>query len=569
MSRARARASCSSDDSGRCTSSQKLARSVIHAAPGTRLTNPGHPSRLLPGQLFLPVKEPFAITKETYSINDIDIGKLYHRTFKFPLPVLPSLGLVVCCHGQVGSLIKNENKPTAHEILWEYLAQCLAANGFVVASIRHFLPPGKPDDPAPPPGAIVARDQFLKHIAFLIGESEDNGNIAAKFKLFGKPLALVGASEGASGAILAAQRISQFAIPTIVSFVNAVIALAPTDKNTSGNYTEALLVLQGTHDGDAPVGAQSIVSYEKANPASSKFFMWMHGANHIRMLDTANAGDEGITKTSLTDPDTQITSISQHFIVKNYAFGFLKWRMTGDPQYRPLFIGDGSLDFKNSGEPAVQSDNSKGLMRVFPRYDASNQYLCEPEDIGLVTFNDMFQVISGGTRIASIPGSPAKYQALQLFTVIDGVKKGLFGEQATKGFWLAWDKTKKPKPVVQIPSNIVGTPEVVEFQAVLADKTNPKTGLALPTQITFSANGKSGNSKVILVNIPAPLVMKGLSLGVPITRAVLSTIRIPLALYELPPGATVTSLRLNFYAASASSGRIGLAEFRTGKILVP
>jgi hypothetical protein len=498
------------------------------------------PSFLLPGTQFDLVTTTGGIKKEPYTTNASEKGLLYSKSLFFPQ--LPSSGLVLCCHGQIGSIPDD----TAYQFIWEFLAKALAVNNFIVASIRHNNV-----------GADKARDQFLEHVEFLLDEKDPVKNPAVKFNLQGRPVALIGQSEGGTGAIMAAIRISEFATSNVLTFVRAVVALAPsTSSNFQKTYTDALLTLQGTHDGDEPKGAGSLVAYEYALPAESKHFCWIHGANHIRMLDTKNAVDK--FDKFPDDGNTSIKSSTQHLIVQNYVTAFLRWKMANATQFRPLFIGDGSFKFSSSADMDVISDIQKGLLRVSPRYDFSgfqSKQLTAPSKF---VFTHFFQ---NGDEITV--QKPAKFDSLRNLTT----DLSLF-HQETPGFLVEWDRSKLTKPSISIPVDagvMLGNPKFIEFHAVLAHALSNPDHLSLPIFLWLQfPNQPPFLSSPVFVNIFSPLLMKSPSQppGTTWTRYVPGTIRIPLANWKIPPGAKILMLVLNFGLSSALSGRIVLTGFR-------
>lgn len=490
------------------------------------------PQFLLPGNS-IPLVTVAGIgltSKKPYTINSLDKGVVYFRS---PLP--NNKGLIVCCHGRLGDASLDQAYVTA----WELLARFLAADGYVVASIRHLGD-----------GPDKSRDHFLTHILHLIGESDEVKNPAAKLKLFGKPLVLIGQSEGGAGAGAAAQRITDFAISPVATFVNAVIGLAPSSLKNFGSYADSVLTLQGTHDGDEPAGARSIIPYEHAMPFTSKHFIWIHGANHINMLNF-NTFDP--FNTFPKDNSTKIQSQTQHLIVQNYVVGFIRWKLAGQQIYRSAFIGDGEFDFMSSLDPLVQGDIQKGLLRVFPRY-------AQPQPLLLATTTQISFIKLFQAGIPITAQNPALFQPLKNFGT-----DLMFDSQLTGGFVVEWNSDDKPGSEIIVPCKF-DKPKFIEFDATLAhSSTNPKDGLTLPTSlILFEENVGFGESAPVMVVIPPPLIMKtsGPTPGTIWTRAVSSTIRIPLSLYKITSAQLVKALILHLGDSASSSGRIAVSAFR-------
>ena len=292
---------------------------------------------VLPGVSVALVKTTILFKKEQYFINadsceddDTDCGVIYSKPIPGPTD---NRGLVICCHGKLG----NEAPGEQYFDVFETLARCLVANGFVVASIRHRKT-----------GRDNAAKQFLTHTSFLLGESESTKNPAVKFSLFGKPLTLLGQSEGAHGAILAALAISNFAISNVIGFVSAVVCLAPTTTaQIKGPYATDVLMLEGSHDGDEPWGAGSLLPYEFCQPSNgTKHFIWVHGANHIKWMDADSTADP----IHPLGPDelTALHPATQKLIMQNYVAGFLRWKLLKEVSFRPPFVGDGTFAWATS-----------------------------------------------------------------------------------------------------------------------------------------------------------------------------------------------------------------------------
>jgi hypothetical protein len=135
--------------------------------------------------------------------------------------------------------------------------------------------------------------------------------------------------------------------------------------------------------------------------------------------------------------------------------------------------------------------------------------------------------------------------------------------QLTPGFFVEWNKNLKPNPRIVIPCKFP-KPKFLEFHAALAHKSlNPKQGLLLPTFLNLTENGQPSSSKTVWVNVPPLRVMQTNSGPAGnLTRAVLCTIRIPVAQYEVPDGKSVVALTLNFGGVSLVLGRIAFTAFR-------
>ncbi len=104
----------------------------------------------------------------------------------------------------------------------------------------------------------------------------------------------------------AAKQLSQMDISS-QSMVNTVVSVAPTLGDTpKTGIAKNIFVLQRTHDGDTPIGGESIGIYDYVN-AWSKHLLWMHGANHGFFLDGVQAPDlnNAMGATALTAEDLE------------------------------------------------------------------------------------------------------------------------------------------------------------------------------------------------------------------------------------------------------------------------
>lgn len=511
-------------------SSSRVAMVTPQETPNT------FPIPLLPGTLVDLVSSKSILNKIRYDVdteNPQNSGMLYSSA-QFPKP--EPRALVIVCHGKLGS---QPGVDDAYQTVWDDLAEGLVNNDFIVASIRHTKSSNTEH----------ARLAFQLHIKFLL---ENKG---VSLKLLGKPVVLIGHSEGALAAILAGSDIAAQKLAPLVTSVRAIVALAPPWQPglVVPNAANSLLVMQGTHDGDTgTIGATSVLAYNNTL-VPFKSFAWLFGANHVRMLDRANQLDSIILA---PDFPSAIDGDTQRLIVQNYTVGFLKWQCSNEQVFRPVFIGDGRFAWNQSPNPKVQGDLMAGRLRVFSRYDQQASPLTSAEQI---VFNKFAQ---NGVPIDD--KHPAKFAPLVEFTL---GKTGQLSPESTKGFLVEWNRLIKANPMIVIPCSkdvMVKNPKFIEFQAVLAhDMVNIISGLLLPTFLVRKLEQIFVSSDNVNVIIAPPLKMITPMVS-PLTRSILSTIRVPIASWGIKPPQVpdIVSLVLDFQGSPTPSGVIALADFR-------
>ena len=444
-------------------------------------------------------------------------------------------GLVLLCHGQVGTTPKN----TLYQTVFDDLARCLAVHGFVVASIRHASI-----------GSNIAAESFFQHTKYLL----NSPSIKQKFNLEGKPVAFVGHSESGPGAIAAAKRITQLEISNVIAWIHAVVGLAPTDvpdDEVASDFAGSLLILQGTHDGDTPAGGGSIVPYERSKNVSGKHFCWIRGLNHKGYLSGPMTAD-----TITFDAASRLSEYSMRMISWNYVTAFLLWKMSSKSSFRPLFIGDGSFMLEADPTKALQDDLKAGRVGILPRYDTSFPSPFDLPGGAPIVFQQMLQ-----NGVAISVQNPAKFAELRTLasTAIP---------QRTKGFVVQWNrndpKLKAPRVFVPCAKTVMNaSPKFLEFQAILIGKDSPKTGLVLPLRLQRLELGLVVETSPVFVTIPAPLVIQMSSpISGEFTRSILGTIRLPITSWGFLPPSSITGLILDFSASSTLSGSIALTNFR-------
>lgn len=465
-------------------------------------------------------------------------GKIYFRAAS-----PNNLGLVILCHGVLTMSIDN-----AYWTVMETYGRQFASLGFVAISIFHA------ED-----GKEAAAKRFIDNINFFMQKN------AATYKLSGKPLALFGHSEGAHGAVLAADMIRSGATSPHFKEVSALIALAPAFRDGAtlppGNFTKSLLILAGTHDYDGNAqGGRSLFFYPEKDPLASQHFFWGHGFNHTSFLDAQGEADTAISIFSdggpFLDAKTRVQGSTQRLVTRNYAAMFLLWRLAGKTIYKKVFVGTGKVSWTN-----LDSEQKKDFqnLHVPPRFDVSGSFLfgAKPSFLGFYTNANLTQVIDAQ--------HPAPFGPINQLT---------FSCQYQEAFryLVAWDRTKNPSPTILVdcdPATLALGLAAIDFDAVLLNNSslNPATPTAV--QIAVALRHKSipflkSESVLVLIEPSMFVAAKSSNDGHPaLYRTVLSTIRVPFSRFKVAADKLKDYTKLEFsFGASAVKGQIVIGGFR-------
>lgn len=485
------------------------------------------------------VTNPNLVTRFTYDTG-VNAGKVYHPT------LLPdsNKGLVLACQGGFNGGGTPAQRAAAYLTVFEDLCTTLASNGFVVVCLRHV----------PGTGSEIASNEILNTLKYALEDPDDK---FSQFKLKGRPIALVGHSEGGRGAILTAQRVVAGEISHLVKKITAVVGFAPTQISPVKNFTNALLIMQGTHDGDAPAGGKSMRIYESAI-VPSKYFLWIHGGTHSRFLQTPLiSSDSKLNSESDADLASRIQLSTQLFITKNYVTMFLLFQLAADVKYRPVFIGDADVEWKAPFGP-ISADIITKRFRALPLYDESMGAPVAQDFIVEQMFQDNLVRVD--------ENHPLKIDHLR------DLHFSLF-EHSVQGSVVQWNRNLKnstaPKFTVVCNKVVMAlSPKFIEFQAILTARSPENPGPPPQPAATVAVTLKSGNNKslpvtvVIERSIDLDSIEQGFNLN--ISRGMLSTIRIPISRFgSLPAGFLASAdLLLDFSVPPSKTGRLALANFR-------
>lgn len=444
-------------------------------------------------------------------------------------------GLIIMCHGQSA-----DNPEVLYKTCFDHFARLLALNGYVAVSIKHIaLMTG---------GSKSASDQIIENIKFFMTTKK----LGIDLNLKGKPLALIGHSEGGMGVLLAGYRIRVAKeVSTHFTNVQAIVSMGTTTgiQGPIESCAEAVLIFQGTHDVDAPIGGGSVGSY-LAFHAPQKYFMWMHGCGHQAFLQhTKNDFAEdfpGIKSWAPLDLAKRMIIGAQSIAAKNIAVMFALWKLDKIKyiNFRKLFLGDGVIQW----DPTKLSDADYSALtkkfKALPRYD----------------------IFTGTSPLWSFPA--ATFSGFKSTSAYDALSKlqGSFLHEQTKGWLIEWDVvTPKVAEVrIQVSKTILEKkPIFVEFQAIQqmrAILNNENQVIIGNAYFTFGVNNDASNK--VKFRVEPSLVLDSIAKNdlAPIGRSVLSTVRLTMSDFHLDPIeiGTIKEFRLQFSA----HGKVAVADFR-------
>lgn len=454
-------------------------------------------------------------------------GKLFHSP-----NYTNKQGLVLMVHGVDLGL-----KTNGFEVCYNHIGKYSASMGFIAVSIKHKQI-----------GALQAEFEIIENVKYVMDLYGDT------FGLFGKELSLIGHSEGALGAIYAGLTIQNGGVSDYFSTVRAIVAFAPPGHAITpqklGYCSTSLLVLQGTHDDDSPVGGFSLVPFFGTNPPF-KSFMWLHGCNHEAFLE----GTFGppFPQTNGTTPDDLAklnkSSQTQYLLAKNYATMFLLWQHGINTLYKKIFTGESVVKF-TSPLPTVQNDLDH-TFRAFPLTRQRHWLLSS-----VVRFIGFY-------KKPWIPIDPVEWQSSTSLELLEFTCT----HQPTTGFVVWWNRTLANNPSIIIPCNpdIMASIPInsLEFDAILVANS---INAAAPARVTIGVmlQDQWGFAKVVDVAIEPALSLTTTAKynGKTIARSVLSTIKIRILLFQF--GARikhVTHMHILFSSAP-TLGRVALSSFR-------
>ncbi|MBA9085795.1 dienelactone hydrolase [Fontibacillus solani] len=231
---------------------------------------------------------------------------------------------------------------------YAYLGELLASRGFIAVSVdENFLNysvwTGIPDNDMQTRAWIL-----LKHLQqidkFAVDPSTSFYN-----KVDFSQIGLIGHSRGGQAVAMAADYKHWFALDTTLADIDefniqAVAAIAPTDKKIDGKYTKLqdvnYLTLQGARDGDVKdfdgERQYARTTFTK-NTTDFKASLYIADANHSQFNSGWGGHDISYPKGILLSRKGMLSAEEQRKIAKVYISAFLEATLHEQQQYLPLF----------------------------------------------------------------------------------------------------------------------------------------------------------------------------------------------------------------------------------------
>lgn len=506
----------------------KLLQPLEHEA--TFLTPPKKSSLLptQPPQSMVPWTQAFT-TEQLFSfVGDgyTDMGKLYRPTGFFGFNDVH--GLVLMAHGQLPAKFSE-----AYKYAMDHIGRLLAHRGYVCISVAPVPPKGEPNNFSKGTTATLIR--HLVHV---------NGIFGNQFFIKGKPLALIGHSQGGGRAVEAAIMITKSKIAGYTK-VDAIIGLAPTYVSIgSERPTDAYLCMAGTCDGDTPVSTfpgVALETYGNLSQIKERYFLMMDRCNH-RQFTQRSPSEKDYSLPDNLKKGPIIGSDAQNVAVAQYSTMFLLWKLQGLGEYRAVFIGEKRLNLV-SNNTEIQTDFNS--LRVLPRFDRSR-------NVVLASLPEAFSA----TNILAYKNPPQNsYKPLQEFDISCNTEK-------TRALVRVWNASIKSKiSFICDQSRLSVQIAAVEFHAiVLAQLDVSASDVKAANVEVYFMYGKDGalKSAPVQVNIEH-------SWSFFPQFSVLSTIRIPMALFgfkSLSEQASAVKLVIDFTNCNRKTGAIAFTNCR-------
>lgn len=269
---------------------------------------------------------------------------------------------------------------------YAYLGELLASQGFAVVSVdENFLNysvwTGIPDNDMKARAWVL-----LKHLQQIGDFAAAPGN-PFYGKIDFRQIGLVGHSRGGQAVAMAADYKNWFngddaLLQSLESYeIQAVAAIAPTDKKVDGRYTKLLdvsyLTLQGARDGDvSDFDGDRQYMRTSYSPGSDKFkaSLYIEGANHSQFNSGWGGRDVSYPKGILLSRDGMLPPSEQRSIAKVYISAFLQetlHRQNPNPQpgqYLPL-LQDYRTGLSWLPDTAYYNRFESGTFTAWARYD--------------------------------------------------------------------------------------------------------------------------------------------------------------------------------------------------------
>ncbi|GIO42383.1 poly(ethylene terephthalate) hydrolase family protein [Paenibacillus apis] len=276
---------------------------------------------------------------------------------------------------------------------YAYLGNLLASRGFIAVSVdENFLNysvwTGIPDN-----DMKVRAWMLLKHLQQIGTFAEDAESPFYQKVNFDK-IALIGHSRGGQAVAMASDYQRWFdSDPGLEGLeqyqIQAVAAIAPTDKKVDGNLAELeninYLTLQGARDGDVSDfdGERQYVrtSFTSSSGDEEYYFkaaLYIGDANHSQFNTGWGRHDVSYPKGILLNRQGLLTPAEQRQIAKVYISAFLEAALHGKEQYTPLFVDSRqALDWLPETSYFNRFESSS--MTAWTRFDEDANRITLPE----------------------------------------------------------------------------------------------------------------------------------------------------------------------------------------------
>lgn len=487
----------------------------------------------------VPDKIPMLLVEGTYAFFPYEKdSKTAGRIYYSPSKLGSTKGLVVVCHG-----VSADEKETSYTYMFEHIAAPLAEAGIIVVSIKHGS------------GSETAAYEFLNNIEYIMKTYGD------ALMLAGKPLALIGHSEGGRGALRAGFEIqANKVLSKYLVKVNAIVAIAPSSVSAnSPGCSNSVLVIQGTHDTDQPIGGASVNVYKEAS-VPHKFLLWMFGCNHQSYVFHSSSSFENDPATYIDenkDAGSRVMPKTQRAAVQQYVAMFILWRFDSLQylKYEGLFKGYSVVDWNFAalvhGAQVAQELASK--LKVFPRYDDQRGW--QPlwgKLTPTIKFLGFSKTLGRG--------------------VLSSLNTSLIPNKGDQGWILEWDTVTPGLPVAVItcdPLVMAQLPAFIEFQAIQIVRSiqNNQQGIPCLGKAQVEFNGKKSIEVAFQIEPSLMMDTKFVFVVDPptLSRSVLSTVRISMGDFNIVSATdrmAITALRLRFGWPESPRGKVAIADFR-------
>jgi len=219
-------------------------------------------------------------------------------------------------HGATGNI----SNDTAYREFYLYLIRCLAANGFIAASIRTLATDGRGVY-----SALNRKAYYLRNVKALRSELDTLGVPHSPRTVF------IGHSE-AGEAVLAfgADELDEFEVD-----LRSRVAFAPTSGSEATAMTDMLM--WGTLDGDNT--DLDVINHIYREPQHLGSVIWIPGGWHGGFADGISVAKSD-PETAQEIVDNGLSRADQQALAAWYTVAFARWSTFGESHLRPYLFGE-------------------------------------------------------------------------------------------------------------------------------------------------------------------------------------------------------------------------------------